>query len=318
MQDLNELAFFAAVVSHGGFAAAGRALGLPKSKLSRRVAQLETRLGIRLIERSSRHFRVTDIGKAFFERCRSVLAELESAEALVAEAHGVPRGLVRFACPTGLIEPLNPALRDYLVVHPQVRLQVIASNRRIDLIEERVDLALRVRTSLDSDAALTMRTLGRSRRVLLASPALAERLAGLGDVAEIARAPTLSSVEGAMHDQWQLVGPAGMSRTILHEPRLASSDFGLLREAAMAGIGIALLPDHICWQAMQDGRLVQLWPDWYAQEGVIHLVFTARRGLPPAVRALIDALATFFRSEQQQARLTGMPALSLSPPLRRL
>lgn len=318
MQDLNDLSFYAAVVSHGGFAPAGRALGVPKSKLSRRVAQLEARLGIRLIERSSRRFRVTEIGQSFYERCRSMLLEAEQAEAIAAEAQGEPRGLVRFSCPTGLVEPLAESLSRFSAAHPRLRLQVIATNRRVDLIEERVDLALRVRTELDSDAALTVRTLGRSRRILLASPALAAALPEAAEVGEIAHLPTLTTSDAATFETWVLNGPDGASHSIRHEPRLSSSDFTLVREAAIAGLGVALLPDHVCWPALQEGKLVRLFPDWYTQEGIIHLVFTTRRGLPPSVRALIDHLAEHFRSEEQAARQAGTPALIARPGLRRL
>jgi len=166
MQDLNDLFFFAEVVAHGGFAAAGRALRQPKSKLSRRVAELEARLGVRLIERSSRRFRVTEVGQAFYERCRSVMTEVAQAEAVVAEAQGEPHGTVRFSCPLGLMDPMARVLAEFMARHPRVKLHVVAANRRIDLIEERIDVALRVRTAVDADATLTMRTLARSHRIL--------------------------------------------------------------------------------------------------------------------------------------------------------
>lgn len=175
-----------------------------------------------------------------------------------------------------------------------------------------------MRTQLDSDSGLTVRTLGRSRRVLLASPGLAGALSAAGDVAEVVGLPTLTTNENATHETWVLQGPDGATRSLRHEPRLASSNFTLLREAAVVGLGVALLPDHICWPALQEGKLVRLFPDWYAQEGIVHLVFTARRGLPPAVRTLIDHLAEHFRREEQAARQAGTPTLAARPALRRL
>ena len=158
--DLNDYAYYAGVVAHGGFAAAGRALREPKSKLSRRIAALEARLGVRLIERSSRRFRVTEVGQAFYERCRAMIEEVERADAIVAEAQAEPHGRVRFSCPTGLIEVIEPIVIAYMARYPKVRLQLVATDRPVDLIEERIDLALRVRVALTSDAALTMRSLG--------------------------------------------------------------------------------------------------------------------------------------------------------------
>jgi DNA-binding transcriptional LysR family regulator len=298
MQDLNDLFFFTQVVANSGFAPAGRALNEPKSKLSRRVAQLEARLGVRLIERSSRRFRVTEVGQTFYERCRSILAEVEQAEAVVAEAQGEPRGMVRLSCPTGLLDAsLSQALLDFMARHSQVKLRVIATNRRIDLIEERMDVALRVRETLDTDAAFTVHPLGHSRRILVASPELAQRLGALLDLSELAAAPTLTMAEQVDQDRWELVGPEGQTRSLLVTPRLGSSDFGTLRDAAVAGLGVALLPTHVCHAALQAGRLVRLLPDWHAPDGLIHLMFTARRGLPPAVRALIDHVSERFREK---------------------
>lgn len=146
--DLNDLAYFAEVVNHGGFAAAGRALREPKSKLSRRVSGLEERLGLRLIERSSRRFRVTETGQEFYERCRAMLAAAEQAEALVLEAQAEPHGRIRFSCPTGMVAPVSDLITSFLARFPKVRIQLVATDRGVDLIDERIDLALRVRTEL--------------------------------------------------------------------------------------------------------------------------------------------------------------------------
>jgi DNA-binding transcriptional LysR family regulator len=309
MQDFNDLFYFAEVVTHGGFAAAGRALRQPKSKLSRRVAQLEERLGIRLIERSSRRFRVTEIGQSYYAHCRTALAEMARAEATIAEAQAEPKGLVRFSCPIGLMEPIGAMLPDFMARYPKVKVQIVATNRRIDIIEERIDVALRVRLKLDTDAALTMRSLGISRRILVASPALVNRLiaesgGNLRDIHQLARLPTLSASEEAGPGIWDLVGPDGALLDLEHEPRLSCGDLGGLRQAAVAGIGIALLPEHICRPQLQQGSLLRLFPDWHSQDGIVHIVFTTSRGLTPAVRAWIDHLAAHFRDQ-----LTGERSL---------
>lgn len=297
MQDLNDLYYFAEVVAHGGFAPAGRALRLPKSKLSRRVAQLEAGLGVRLIERSSRRFRVTDIGQAYYERCRSMLIEAEQAQAVIAETRAEPQGLIRFSCPTGMMEVVNPMATGFLARCPKVQLQILATNRPVDLIEERIDVALRVRTALDSDATLTMRTLSHSRRVLVASPQVAASLGERSDIGILASVPTLSSTDQMGQDAWDFIGPAGETRCVRHQPRLVCAEFATLRLAAVAGLGVALLPDHLCVAELREGRLQRVFPDWHAIAGVVHLVFTTRRGLPPAVRAFIDHLALGFRAE---------------------
>lgn len=293
MSDLNDYAFFAEVVRHGGFAAAGRALRVPKSRLSRRIAALEAALGVRLIERSSRRFRVTQVGEAFYARCRAMVEEAELAVAVVAEAQNEPQGLVRFSCPHGLVEVLSPSLPAFLGRYPKVRLQLVATDAPVDLIAERVDIALRVRIDLSTDASLTMRTLGHSRRILVANPLLARTLPS--DVARLGDVPTLSSSDAMGEVEWLLEGPEGATLRLRHTPRFTCSDFATLRQMAAASLGVALLPDHVCAADLAAGRLVRVFPQWSGPDGIVHVIFTTRRGLPPAVRALIDHLATLFR-----------------------
>ncbi|MDI5929227.1 LysR family transcriptional regulator [Rhizobium leguminosarum] len=289
--DLNDYAYFAEVVAHGGFAAAGRALREPKSKLSRRIAALEERLGLRLIERSSRRFRVTETGQAFYQRCRAILAEAEQADALVAQAQAEPHGRIRFSCPTGMVAPISGLISSFLTRFPKVRLQLVATDRAVDLIGERIDLALRVRASLTSDAALTMRSLGRSTRILVACPQLASQVGSIGQLANL---PTLATNDAEDDLEWHLEAEDGRKHVVRVQPRMGCEDMATVRDAAIEGLGIALLPDHVCRQAMEAGKLVRLLPDWRGVQGIVHLVFTTRRGLPPAVRALIDHLAAGF------------------------
>jgi len=289
--DLNDLAYFAEVVSHGGFAAAGRALREPKSKLSRRVAGLEDRLGLRLIERSSRRFRVTETGQAFYERCRAMLAEAEQAEALVVQAQAEPHGRIRFSCPTGMIAPISGPIASFLARYPRVRLQLIATDHAVDLIDERIDLALRVRVDLSTDAELTVRSLGQSLRILVASPPLGSQVSSLDQLASL---PTLSTNDEHDWVDWHLEADDGRRQTIRVEPRLGCSAMDQLLAAAIAGMGVAFLPDRVCRPALEAGRLIRVLPAWHGQIGIVHLVFTTRRGLSPAVRALIDHLAKEF------------------------
>ena len=292
--DLNDLAYFAEVVSHGGFAAAGRALREPKSKLSRRIAGLEERLGLRLIERSSRRFQVTDVGRAFYERCKAIQLEAEQAEALVKQAQSEPQGRIRFSCPTGMVELVSDLVGSYLRQYPKVRLQLVATDRPVDLIGERIDCALRVRVELTSDAELTMRSLGRSTRILVACPGLARQVRDANDLARFA---TLATSDVDAETEWALETGDGRSMTHRQQARLGCNDMTAVRDAAIAGLGIALLPWHVCMQAIEAGQLVQVLPDWRGQQGIVHLVFTTRRGLPPAVRALIDHMAAKFPAD---------------------
>jgi DNA-binding transcriptional LysR family regulator len=174
---------------------------------------------------------------------------------------------------------------------------MVAVDRPVDLIAERIDAALRVRVKLDSDAALTMRTLARSRRILLASPVLANR-AETQSIDALSSLPTVSSSDAPGPVTWTLEGPDGARHALTHAPRFACGDLAAVRDVAIAGLGVVLLPDHSCADALGSGRLVRMFPDWHGQEGIVHLVFTTRTGLPLHVRAWIDHLAERFRDSR--------------------
>ncbi|EIZ85047.1 LysR family transcriptional regulator [Methylobacterium sp. GXF4] len=290
--NLNDYVYFAEVVAHGGYAAAGRALREPKSKLSRRISALEARLGVRLIERSSRRFRVTEVGQSFYERCRAMMLEAERAEALVAEAQAEPHGRIRMSCPANLAKVISAIARGFLARYPKVQLQLVVTDRAVDLIEERVDLALRVRRALTSDASLTLRVLGNSRWILVASPQTASQLGA--DIADLASFATLGTNDEAGEVTWTLERDDGAVHVLRHEPRMTCADYAVLCDAAADGLGVAFLPDHACAAHVASGKLVRIFQDWRSKDGIVHLVFTTRRGLPPAVRALIDHVAKEF------------------------
>lgn len=291
MQDLNDLYYYSIVVEKGGFAAAGRALDIPKSRLSRRIAQLEERLGVRLLQRSTRRFAVTDAGQRFYRHCQTVIAEAQAAEEAVAELTSEPRGLVRLSCPVSITQNvMTEMLPEFCEKYPQVRILVLSTNRRIDLINEGVDVAIRVRFKLDTDADLVLRTFGRSSALLVASPTYLAKRGRPAHPSDLPRYETISISE--MESQsWELSAKDGSKHRFDHQPRLMCGDFPLVLAAAARGLGIALLPESVCARAVAAGELEVLLPEWSPPEGIVHCVFPSRRGLLPAVRALIDWLA---------------------------
>jgi DNA-binding transcriptional LysR family regulator len=172
----------------------------------------------------------------------------------------------------------------------------VTVDRAVDLIDERIDVAIRVRTALVTDAALIRRTLGKSSRILVAAPSVAA-LCTDGDLASLSDLPTLATTDQMGDITWEFLGPNDESRAVVHKPRMCCVDFGALRDAAVAGLGVALLPTHACARELANGNLVRVFPQWQIADGIIHLVFTTRRGLPPVVRAFIDHLAAAFRQE---------------------
>jgi DNA-binding transcriptional LysR family regulator len=300
MHDLNDLLFFTAVVEQGGFSAAARALNLPKSSVSRRVGRLEARLGVRLLERSTRSVRLTDVGNSYYSRCRVILADLELADRNLAELRADPIGIIRVSCPTGMTQyTMARIVPSFMARYPLVRVQVVATNRRIDLIEDNIDVAIRARTR-PQDEALTMRRLGSSRLIFVASPSFAATRAIPSDPADLGELPFLSFEEEAVHQSWTLTGPDGSNRVVSVDPILWTSDFYIVVEAACAGLGITLLPAEVVDRPIREGRLVRILPGWHSEDVTIHLVFTTRRGLAPAVRVFIDHLVEQFEVVREE------------------
>ncbi|HEY5612423.1 MAG TPA: LysR substrate-binding domain-containing protein, partial [Lysobacter sp.] len=225
MHDLNDLYYFAMVVDHSGFAAAERALGIPKSRLSRRISQLETDMGVRLLQRSTRRFAVTDVGTSVYRHAQSMLAEAQAAHEVVDRLSAEPRGLVRVSVPVELAQRYMPKLLpEFLARYPQVRVHLQVGNRRVDVINEGIDVALRVRSSLDDDGSLVMRSFGQVQELLVASPAYLKRRGLPRTPEELADHVTLSTSEDDARQRWELHGPDGEVRRIDLKPRVMGFD----------------------------------------------------------------------------------------------
>jgi DNA-binding transcriptional LysR family regulator len=296
MQDLNDLYFFAKVVEHQGFAPAGRVLGTPKSTLSRRVSLLEERLGVRLLQRSTRRFTVTEIGQVYYRHCLAMVAEAEAAQEAVGRVQAEPQGLIRVSCPMTLsLTTVAPLVSRFLAKNPRVQIDYEVTNRRVDVIEERFDVALRVRLPPLESSDLVMKVLGESAQLLVGSPALLDRLGRPPSPADLTRFESLSFRLAGGEHAWRLTGPDGTVQAVPHSPRLTTDEMTTLRQAALDGVGIAQLPDYIVAADIARGDLEELLPDWSPPRGVIHAVFPSRRGLLPAVRGFIDFLAVEMR-----------------------
>lgn len=300
-QDLNDLVYFAWVVDAQGFAPAGRIHGIPKSKLSRRIKALEERLGVRLLQRSTRRFSVTATGEEFYRHCKAVLLEAEAARESIELRRSELRGMVRLTCPVALLHyAIGDMLAEFMLACPQVELHVEASNRRPDVIGEGIDVALRVRFPPLADSDLVMKKLGDSRQCLVASPDLLHHHPAPRAPEDLARLPTLGTNTINAEYIWRLTGSSGDKVDIAHAPRLVTDDFRQLCQAAVAGVGVAQLPTLAIHAQLQAGTLIKLLPDWEPPCGLVHAVFASRRGMLPAVRRLVDFLAE--RYEQLECR----------------
>lgn len=291
MNDLNDLYYFVKVVDHGGFAPAGRALSVPKSKLSRRIARLEENSGVRLLQRSTRHFSVTDTGREFYTHCVAMLVEAEAAMEVMARTGAEPQGIVRMSCPTALLAyRVSDLLSQFMAEYPKVKVHLEANNRRVDVLGEGLDIAVRVRFPPLEDSGLAMRVLSESPQRLVASRAFMQNRAFASHPADLNQFPSLDW--GPPRDHvWQLMGPFDATAQVRHYPRYITDDMTALRHAALHGVGVVQLPCMVVEDDLKRGDLVDIIPGWVPKGGIVHAVFPSRRGLLPAVRLLIDYLA---------------------------
>ncbi len=312
MQDLNDLYYFVQVVDYGGFAAAGRALGVPKSKLSRRIMELEERLGVRLLQRSTRQLSVTEIGQEYYRHCLAMLVEAEAAQEAIERSRSGPQGLIRVSAPPALVcFEIGPMIARYMAANPRVVVELESTSRRVDLIAEGVDVAVRVRFPPLDKSELVMRTLGESPQCMVASPDVVRERSLPLVPADLATLPSLD-LASSRH-AWELFGPNGESVRVEHTPRLVTDDMAQLLHAAVAGVGVVKLPSMVVEPELAAGRLVALMPDWRPRSGIVHVVFASRRGLLPSVRRFIDFLAEEYAQLERLRGGKGDAAESAAP-----
>jgi len=302
MQDLNDLYFFVQVVDNGGFAAAGRALGIPKSKLSRRIQELEERLGVRLLQRSTRKLAVTDIGQEYYRHCVAMLVEAGAAQEVIERSRSGPQGLIRVSAPPALVcFEVGPMIARFMAANPRVNLEMDITSRRVDVIGEGIDVALRVRFPPLEQSELVMRTLGESPQRIVAGPSLVKGMSLPLVTTDLSVLPSLDLAPALPKHTWELYGPDGASVRIVHKPRLVTDDMAQLLHAAVAGVGVVKLPAIVVDDHIASGELVDVTPQWAPRGGIVHAVFPSRRGLLPSVRSFIDFLAEEY--EQLRKRI---------------
>ena len=301
MVDLNDIALFVQVVRCGSFAEAARRLGIPSNTVSRRVQALEGQLGTRLLQRSTRKLTLTDAGEAFQARCAdSVDGLLEAGRALVS-GHHEPSGLVRIAAPADFFDFfLMEWVSDFLATYPKVRLDFVLSDARADLIAERIDVAFRGGPLLDS-GYVGRKVLGEGRNTLVAGPAYIGRRGTPRDLQALADCDCIGFAHPGGHATWRLTGPGGVEEEVQVAARFSGNTAQALRRAAVAGMGIALLPHTLVSSDLKAGRLVQVLPDYRSTGSGLNVLYPSRRHLPLAVAAFIDLVIEKLASLETQA-----------------
>ena len=269
--------------------------GYPTSRLSRSIRQLETHLSARLINRSPRHFALTDAGHAFYGHCQQVIQASEAAQAAIARQHIEPQGTIRISCPTALLNfVVAGMISRYMARYPLGKSTDRQHQPRGRREREGLDIALLVKTPPFEDSSLVMKRLSRSPQVLVASPGLLASHGRPGGIDDLAGLPSLHWGAQASSYQWQLQGPAGQGATLRHQPRLVTDDVITIRRCALEHGGIAQLPLLVCFKDLQQGLLVPVLDDWQPQEAVVFALFPSRQGMLPSVRSLLDFLTDSF------------------------
>jgi DNA-binding transcriptional LysR family regulator len=296
MEDLNDIYFFASVVQYGGFSAAARAIGVEKTRLSRRISALEKRLGVRLLQRTTRTLALTEAGQRFFERCVATVEGAQAAYDSVAELRREPVGLVRLSSPVLLTQRcLAHALPGYMTAHPKVSVFVEPTDRTVNVIEERFDIAIRAKPVIEDVAGLVAKTLGKSQRVLVGSPAFLDRYGRPHDPAELPKFNTAASSDDIFDGgaRWTLTSLDNRTQHIELKPKLVTSDLRVRLQSAINGIGIALLPEQVVSAPLREQLVERVLPEWSGAKNILHLVYPTPRGMLPSVRSLIDYLLIY-------------------------
>lgn len=290
MSRFAEIETFVRVAETGGIGAAADRLGIAKSAVSRRLKDLEERLGVRLIHRTTRRFSLTETGRAYYERAVSLLNDLEEADQAAAAVHGTLRGRMRVAAPLsfGYLE-LASAIADFLDAHEELTIDIDLNDRLVDLVDDGFDLAVRI--GVLEDSSLIARKLFDVRNVACASPDYLARHGEPKHPGDLVDHLGLHYTNAPERRAWAWIDEDGRERTVQVQARLAANNGDLLARAAAAGVGISLQPSFIVCRAIEEGRLMPILTRTAWRPSACYAVYPPGRHLSAKVRALVDFLA---------------------------
>ncbi len=287
LRDFNALQVFVKVVQTGSFTAAARAFAMPKSTVSQRVAELEEQLGARLLQRTTRKLSLTDAGRIYHGHCVRIVAEIEEAERAVTSLQQRPRGLLRVTVPASTQFLFSSVFADFLLENDGVQLEVLSTDRLVDVVEESFDLAIRAGSL--SDSTLIARSLAPISFTLVATPQYLEKRGRPRTPQALTKHACLAFLVGARPNTWRFTR-AGEPTEVEVTPVLSVNDLDLVHSAAVRGVGIAILPTHRCLEDLRAGRLERVLLEWDLPTAPMHAVYPSSRYLSPKVKALLDHL----------------------------
>jgi DNA-binding transcriptional LysR family regulator len=294
--DLNDFFYFVHVVDRGGFTAAGRTLRIPKSTLSHRIQQLETKLGVRLLNRTSRRFAMTDAGVEFYRHAVVMLREAELAETAMRHRLSEPTGTVRCTAAVATMQfAMRDMVADFLVRYPKVNVVAHATDQNVDIVGENYDVAIRAHTDPLPDSTLVQRALTPAPWFLFAGSAYLDANGTPQTLQDLRSHPSLFMMRTGVAAVWRLRHSSKAKELVMPlAPRLLSDDMIGLKQAAIAGLGVVALPGYVCRDEVRSGALRRVLPAWRAGDSTITALIPYRQGLLPSVRVFIDHLAAEF------------------------
>jgi len=293
--DLNDYYYFVHVVEKGGFTRASESLGIPKSRLSRHIAQLEAHLDIILIQRTTRQSKLTELGEVFYKRARAVVDQMELAEAEVKRKKNILHGNVTISCSLGVAQfALKELIARFLTDNPEVSVLQQVTNQHIDLITSGVDMSIRGHTDPLPDSNLIPRLLAVVEWNLFTSPGYLSNEKPIETPADLTNHQSLSLGWQVPVGSWTLTHRNGTQENIQIGPRLKSEDMATLKIAASEGLGIVALPAYTCREELASGKLVKVLPDWHAGKASLSLIMSRKSGFSAPVEALQEFLQAEF------------------------
>jgi DNA-binding transcriptional LysR family regulator len=295
--DFNNFFYFVQVVDRGGFTAAGRTLRIPKSTLSHRIQQLELSLGVRLLNRTSRQFGMTDAGEEFYRHAVVMLREAELAETAIRHRLNEPTGTVRFTAAVATMQfAMGDMVPDFLLRYPNVNVVAHATDQNVDIVGENYDVAIRAHSDPLPDSTLVQRILTPAPWLLFAGAAYLNARGAPQTPKDLQNHPSLFMMRTGVTPVWRLrnTNKAKPEVVMRLTPRLLSDDMIGLKQAAIAGLGVVALPGYVCREDVRSGALRRVLAPWVADDSTITALVPYRRGLLPSVRVFIDYLAAEF------------------------
>ncbi|WP_275902971.1 LysR substrate-binding domain-containing protein [Acinetobacter beijerinckii] len=296
MNSFDDFHYFYLVVKHGGFSAASEAENISKSKLSRRIIELENKFNVNLIQRTTRHFKVTELGQEFYDECCKVIAQVECAENVLLKQKSEPQGLVKISCPPLMMHfQIRKLLNQFLKTYPKVEIALELTSRRVDVLHDDIDIAIRTSFEPNEDSSLIIRDVIQTEHCLVAAPELLQGKQ-ITHYSELSGYPSVAL--GIQKNQyiWHLCGvDRDETVDVPYSPRVRSNDLAGVYYAVSDGLGIADLPYLTVQADIEKGKLIHILPEWKSNRGTVQLVYASRKGQRLVVEKLLEMLIENLR-----------------------